>query len=369
MRFPDKPILLLLLSIFMSVPLFAQIDEDCANGMDDDDDGFVDCFDSDCSNSGSCSDFFFGNSVVCADEPTDDPNFSIRIQWGSDDQTANSHATPAVGDIDQDGTPEIVVTNKQQKKYTVLDGVTGTVEYVVSLSFEPENGVAIGDVTGDECAEVFVSEDRGNGDLAAFDCEGNEIWTATVGDKVGLIGIADFNGDGIAELYFGDEIRNAATGAVIIGESGNLEVDFVQGAIAVDILADDECSDCSGLELITGNEIYAINIGAGTKTKIKDMDDVLAAQGETDRYHPKYYSNWGGENWSSVSVADFNLDGFIDVLMPGAFGSNYSGTTTIFFWDVENDVVKMYSDPTNNHPRGTGRINIADVDSKCQLRV
>ncbi|MDW3191629.1 MAG: hypothetical protein R8G66_04670, partial [Cytophagales bacterium] len=362
MKLPNKRILLFLLPVLLSYSALAQTTEDCADGSDNDLDGFVDCFDSDCSGSASCTDFFFGNSVVCADEPTDNPNFSIRVQWGSDDQTANSHATPAVGDIDQDGTPEVLATNKQQNKYTVLDGVTGATEYVVNLSFQPENTLVIGDVTGDECAEVFVNEDKGDGDIAAFDCEGNQIWTAKVGDKVGLMGIADFNGDGTAELYYADEIRDAATGAVIIGESGNMEVDFVHGSLAVDILDDAACADCSGLELITGNEIYSINIGTGTKTLVRDMNDDLAALGETGTYHPKYYPNWGGENWSAVSVADFNLDGTMDVLMPGAFGSDYGDPTTIFFWDVANEDVKMYADPTNDHPRGTGRINIADVD-------
>ncbi|MEM9325182.1 MAG: LamG-like jellyroll fold domain-containing protein, partial [Bacteroidota bacterium] len=355
----------LLLSTIFSLPLLAQ--EDCDNGIDDDGDGFVDCFDSECSGGSSCSDFFFGNSVVCQDEPTSDPSFSIRVQWGSEDRTANSHAVPTVGDIDQDGTPEIVVSNKHAQHVSVLDGVTGNTEFQIPLSFQPENGIAIGDIDGDECAEIFVGEDRGNGDLAAFTCDGTELWSVVVGDKVGVLGLADFNGDGQAELYYGDEIRNALTGAVIVAESGNLEVDYTHGSMAIDILDDAECTDCAGMELITGNEIWAINITAGTKTLVRDMNDVLSAQGVTGRYHPKYYPNWGGENWSCVSVADYNQDGFVDVLLPGALGNDYRGTTTVFFWDVENETVVTYTDPTNNHPRGTGRINIADVDGDGQL--
>ncbi|MEL7006892.1 MAG: hypothetical protein AAFN93_29855, partial [Bacteroidota bacterium] len=97
----------------------------CDDGIDNDNDGFVDCFDSDCSGSASCTDFFFGNSVVCEDEPTDNPNFGLRVQWASLERSANSHATPAIGDIDQDGTPEVVVSNKQDRIVTVLDGVVG----------------------------------------------------------------------------------------------------------------------------------------------------------------------------------------------------------------------------------------------------
>ncbi len=363
-----KTITTLLLSAIVCVPTLAQ-ETNCDDGIDNDGNGFVDCFDSSCSGGSSCTDFFFGNSVECQDEPTEDPTFSIRVQWGSADRTANSHATPTVGDIDQDGTPEIVVSNKHAQTVAVLDGVTGNTEFTIPLSFQPENGIAIGNIdsSNDECAWIFVGEDRGNGDLAAFDCTGAEMWTATVGDKVGMLGLADFNGDGQAELYYGDEIRNALTGAVIVAESGNLEVDFTHGSIAVDALDASECATCDGLELITGNEIWAIDISTGSKTLAKDMNDVLAAQGETGTYHPKYYPNWGGENWTNVSVADFNLDGNVDVLMPGALGSDYNGTTTIFFWDVANESVRMYSDLTNNHSRGTGRINIADVDGDGAL--
>ncbi|MFT5570363.1 MAG: hypothetical protein ACI9RP_002419, partial [Cyclobacteriaceae bacterium] len=110
------------LSLFLSTLAFGQ-ETDCNNGLDDDGNGFIDCYDGACTGEGSCDDFYFGNTIVCQEEPTDNPSFTMRLQWGSPDKSANSHSTPAVGDIDQDGTPEIIVTNKQAKTLNIIDGV------------------------------------------------------------------------------------------------------------------------------------------------------------------------------------------------------------------------------------------------------
>ncbi|MDH5610228.1 MAG: hypothetical protein OEY56_12190, partial [Cyclobacteriaceae bacterium] len=117
-----KSLLSLSAILLFSLQSFSQ-ESSCTNGVDDDGDGFIDCYDSDCAGEGSCSTFFIGNAIVCKDEPTG--SFSMQLQWGSPDKSANSHATPAIGDIDSDGTPEVVVTNRQERTLAILDGVTG----------------------------------------------------------------------------------------------------------------------------------------------------------------------------------------------------------------------------------------------------
>ena len=293
--------------------------------------------------------------------------FSIKRAWASEDESANSHATPAVGDIDSDGVPEVVVSNRQAKKVTVLNGVTGATIRTINLSFEPENGIVLAELdqigdAGYGCAEIIVVENLGN-DIAVYDCEGNLriAFQSTLND-IGLPSVADFNGDGIVELYYRNEVVNPLTGVKLVAGSGTWIRDWVSGPIAVDII-----SSNPGLELITGNEIWAVNFTpnstGGSLTKLKDMDDALLASGfaSNKKYHPKYYSSWD-DQWSAVSVADFNNDGSMDVLTSGALGTNYSGTTTVFFWDVKNNFVATYADASNNFVRGTGRINIADVD-------
>ena len=335
--------------------------EICTNGIDDDGDGFIDCYDGECSGGPSCADFFYGNPIICKDEPTENPTFAMRLQWGSEDRSADSHATPAVGDLDNDGLPEVVVINRLDERLFILNGEDGSTAFTYDLGYQPENGIVLANLDGGDCANIYVSRDNSSR-ITALDCEANLLWETNASDRVGIMGIADFNGDGNSELYYKTEIMDAATGNIIVtGTNDNWVQKYAHSAIAVDILDDAECADCSGLELITGNQIWAINIGAGTRTLAKDLNDLFAADIPTNnkRYYTKYFNTT--QNRTCISVADYNQDGHVDVLMPGAYGSSNSSQTTIFFWDVFNNSYLVY-DGGVNHNKGTGRLNVSDID-------
>ncbi|MEM7297166.1 MAG: hypothetical protein AAF391_02740 [Bacteroidota bacterium] len=358
--------------------LLATSQEVCDNGVDDDGDGLIDCFDGDCATNAACDDFFFGNTVSCSDE-IDVNTFAIREQWGSADESATSHTTPAIGDLDRNGIPEVVsVNNFGSLDLFVLNGATGATIASADIGFTPENAPIIADVNNDETGDIIVSQNRGD-DLALYNVDIDlgvltQIWRerASVNQTIGLPGVADFDEDGDVEIYYRNEIMDASTGTVLIPtESGaNWEQDYTHGSIAVDILDDAACADCAGLELISGNELWSINEATATRTLIRDMDDDIATSIDPSlHYYPKYYPNWD-DQWSTVSVADYNLDGNIDVIMTGALGTTsetYNGETTIFFWDVANGTVTTYHDPSNNFVRGPGRVNIGDVDGDGQM--
>ena len=362
------------------------VDEtDCSNGMDDGGDSFIDCFDSDCAGDNACTEFFFGNDAVCLDAPqvTD---FSVNLQWKSDDQTANSHASPIVGDLDQDGIPEVVVNNRQNRTVTILNGEDGSTHRQVDLGWQPENVMALANVRGDDCAFIFAYEDQGN-DMAMLDCELNVIWKtpddqpSVAQNAIGNPAFADFNEDGVAELYHRNEIRDAETGNVLVDGLSQLNTgedwltDIIAASVAIDLYEQNEivdgvaCVDCQGLELAAGRYIYSVNLATGNLTEIKDINADLLSSGfaANQKYFPK--KRGSTNQWSGVSVADYNQDGNIDILMSGALGTDFSGQTTVFFWDVENSTVDTYGDPGNNNSRGTGRLNIADLDGDGQLNV
>ncbi len=335
--------------------------EICTNGTDDDGDGFIDCYDGDCAGGPSCADFFYGNPIVCRDEPTANPTFQMKLQWGSEDRSADSHATPAVGDLDNDGLPEVVVINRLDERLFILNGEDGTTAFTYDLGYQPENGIVLANLDGGDCANIYVSRDNSS-TITALDCEANFLWQSNASDRVGIMGIADFNGDGNAELYYKTEIMDAATGNIIVtGTPDNWVQNYAHSAIAVDILDDSFCPDCSGLELITGNQIWAINIATGTRTLAKDLNLLFATEipVNTKRYYTKYFNT--NQNRTAISVADYNQDGHVDVLMPGAYGSSNSSQTTIFFWDVFNDSYLVF-DGGVNHNKGTGRLNVSDID-------
>ncbi|WP_370090369.1 FG-GAP-like repeat-containing protein, partial [Ekhidna sp.] len=356
--------------LFLS-SLLSAAQEICNNGVDDDGDGLIDCYDGDCSNDGACDDFFFGNQVICADE-IDVTSFAMRLQWGSEDRSANSHATPMVGDLDGNGIPEVVTTNKHGRSVYVLNGATGATIASTTFGWDPENAPVLGDVDNDEFGEILVSQDQGD-DMIMFNHDLTILWSgkASKNDAIGLPGFADFDGDGDVEIYYRNEVVNAATGAIIIaGSNVDWEREFTHGSLAVDIFPAGACTDCEGLELVSGNEIWSINEATGTRTLVADMDDDIHTNIASNlNYYPKYYSSWD-DQWSSVSAADYNLDGNIDLIITGALGTSsetYTGETTIFFWDVANGNVITYHDSSNDFVRGPGRVNIGDVDGDGQL--
>ncbi|MEO9870510.1 LamG-like jellyroll fold domain-containing protein, partial [Ekhidna sp.] len=370
---------------FISVATFAQ-SENCGNGIDDDGDGLIDCYDGECSDDGACENFFFGNTVACADE-IDVTTFAIREQWASEDESATSHVTPAIGDLDGNGIPEVVsINNYGSLDLFVLNGATGATIASVDIGFTPENAPIVAKIDGDEFGDIIVSQNSGD-DLALYSIDISvdnagiatgiltQVWRerASRNQSVGLPGVADFDEDGDVEIYYRNEVMDALTGTVIVAGSsgGNWDLDYTHGSIAVDIFpVSPSCPDCGGLELVSGNEVWSINEAAGTRTLVADMDDDIHSDIDPNlNYYPKYYPSWD-DQWSSVSAADYNLDGNIDILMSGALGTSsetYNGETTIFFWDVTNGNVITYHDPTNNFVRGPGRINIGDLDGDGQL--
>ncbi|WP_420581479.1 gliding motility-associated C-terminal domain-containing protein [Reichenbachiella sp.] len=354
-----RKIFILILCIIPNILLAQEI---CDDGIDNDNNGFVDCYDSACSGDASCSDFYFGNSVVCDDPATQNPVFQIKLQWASADRTAFNSVTPAIGDIDGDGIPEVVSTNRQDNTVTILDGATGNTEHgPLNVGFDIAKTVAIANLDDDDCAEVFVRGFKNN-NLRMYDCELNEVWSVNTntGAKVSLISLADFNGDGVVELLHGNEIRNAHDGSVIIAGTGDFQDDELHGTVAIDILDDADCANCEGLEIVAAGVIYSVDIDTQTRTAERNINDILPAGSQFA------IKNGWGWNFNTASVADYNQDGTMDVLYSAGQYVNGSIKTAVFFWDVENFNVISYVVP-QNHSAGTGRINIADIDGDGQL--
>ncbi|MDN5213083.1 VCBS repeat-containing protein, partial [Fulvivirgaceae bacterium BMA12] len=337
-----------------SLNIFGQ--EICNNDIDDDGDGFIDCFDTDCANNSFCDGTFLGNDVSCQAQPTQFPTFSMSLDWDSADKTAVHFGRLAIGDLDNDGVPEVVSFNTYDDRIYILDGSDGSTKFVENVGPDYrrrfDHDIAIANLNNDNCGEIFVmgkNDDDDGYTLASYDCQLNELWIVDAGSKnIGALGLADFDGNGTVELYYKDEIRNAATGAIIVASTADFD-DLADGGVAVDIAGDDD------LELVVGGTIFDVNLGAGTATSINTM--------------PGY--NVKGR-FPSTSVADYNLDGNLDVIATGGDASN---VTTIFFWDVATNTVLTYSDAfgTGDYEfgwnNGAGRVNIADIDGDANLNI
>ncbi len=350
---------------FCSLTL-ASAQEICNNGIDDDLDGFVDCYDRDCPDTPECEGFFVSEDPACEATPTAFPTFSIRNTWRSANRTATNNSLSSIGDIDSDGIPEIITTNGNDNNLFILSSLDGSILNQINLPDEPYYEVMHADIDRDGCAEIFVPT-RNNYGITALDCNLNILWTTSTVGRPGNIGIADFDEDGFAEIYAKDEIFDALTGTKMrvsdfnntVASPNYIEKNISNNGTAVDILDDSECANCAGLEYVVGGRIYSVSINRGALTATMTLE-------RSFDHFPVYYAPWE-QNRSGTSVADYNLDGYLDVLVTGITSTNTA--TQVFFWDVFNDVVLSYADPGYNWSRGTGRLNVADLDGDGQLNV
>ncbi|UII25929.1 hypothetical protein LVD15_21910 [Fulvivirga maritima] len=121
-----KKLVILLSLLLAAISGFAQ--EVCNNGIDDDGDGFIDCYDPDCSESEDCNGFYFGNDATCEYKPDNFADFTMELDFQSDNRTADHLGRLAVGDLDGDGIPEIVTKSRRGRRITILNGQTGEVK-------------------------------------------------------------------------------------------------------------------------------------------------------------------------------------------------------------------------------------------------
>lgn len=362
-------------ALFLLAVVAANAQEICDDGIDNDGDGFIDCFDPDCTGNSSCDGFYIGQDVTCEAIPNEFPSFSLTLDFASPNKTANHLGRIAVGDLDADGIPEIITQNKYTDKLFILNGNDGSVKYETTIDswLEPEWRVLIGNVDGDNCAEIYTIlydwTGRHEYYIVAYDCQLNELWRSEYRERDPVhMSLADFDGDGQVELFYKDEIRDAKTGTRLVAGNHTSWAGMNGGPVAVDILGD------GNLELVSGLKIYQVNLGSRTQDA-----GSLTLLDERNEYKIKRSEN-------TTSIADYNQDGFLDVI---ATGMDNSWVTTVFFWDVKNDVLQTFSDPipyvaennlncsassgTDSYAygwfNGTGRLNIGDLDGDGNLNV
>ena len=295
---------------FISITVFFFFNSFCAqeicnNGIDDDGDGKIDCYDTECSCSGYFNEYVADSS--CAN--TAFGNYKLKVVWKGTDKIEDTQ-TPIVGDIDGDGTPEIIVItqNISNKKTNILviDGKTGILEKTIPNPVSNTiivNTLAIADVDNDGLGEIFCVIVTGGStyEMLCFENNGTLKWQTTPTlYNYGIIGITDFDNDGTIEAYVNNQIFDANTGVLIAqglstDSKGrfNSQLGNNTHPTAADVLPDAACPECAGTELICGNEVYGVDI-AGKSMTIRSTAPV-------------------GLNDGFTGVADLNNDGLLDV--------------------------------------------------------
>jgi hypothetical protein len=354
----------LLLTVLLSLPAAAlkgqsTAVEDCNNGVDDDGDGLIDCYDQDCTCTGQCDDFYYTTCNADCYYIPPCGQITLGVQWTSTAETG-TYSPIVAGDMDNDGVPEVVTYRVENADIYILDGATGAtkVHIIAPTVFVGGTAPAIADLDNDGYGElVIVGNDQR---MYCYEHDGTLKYVS------GLVGydsryrwsvpnIADFDHDGMPEVNIGNQVFNGQTGALLASGGPSLSAGehparrangfSFNSTVAIDALPDNFCADCDGLEIVAGNQVLSVNLVTGAVNMI-----VQAAGTYTDGF---------------TSVVDFDRDGDLDAIVQGKRGNlNY-----VYCWEIESPVIMRQFKLFNNWGEGASRVNVADLNGDGQLEI
>ena len=277
---------------------------------------------------------------------------------------------PLVGDIDGDGVVEIVagktVTNDH---YTTQLGIyRGTDLQQIATINVPQKIYA-----GFVGPTAIVRYPDGNGGmqgaivlhcydmrLRSYDIHGNLLATSDVNTPCeGVVSVTDFNYDGWPEVYVGNVVYDAATlkrlcAGPANGNKGrcwrgaNNEQANCAMSFAANVLGD------SAPELICGNTIYNVNIVSRTDVTQNSVTELKTIN------IPSLIPQDG-----NVAVADFDMDGQLDVLVVIDRTSNTITDTAYIY--AYNPVTEAILFVHKHYAKTIGYPLVGDIDGDGYL--
>jgi outer membrane protein assembly factor BamB/predicted RNA-binding Zn-ribbon protein involved in translation (DUF1610 family) len=171
-------------------------------------------------------------------------------------------SSPAIGDVDGDGAPEIVVGSDDGGVY-YLNGTSGTIEWFYQTSGFVISSPIIADVDKDGHNEVIVGSNDNN--VYCLNSTGQPKWNFTTGGAViSSPVIADIDGDGSLDIVVG----SCDNKTYCLNCTSGLKWNYTTGG---PVLSTPAIADIDGnglLEVVVGSgdgNIYCLNGTTGTK--------------------------------------------------------------------------------------------------------
>ncbi len=290
------------------------------------------------------------------DDPTI-PDYDLVERW-SDMTIGYMLSSPVMvnltddngnGIIDENDIPDVIAAPYTTGIYA-MDGADGSRLWSVASSQIEQSTPAVGDVDLDGNPDVFVQGLYGSKLISGID--GTTLWDGRAPSSIktycGAPGIADFEGDGSVEIYFGRLILDGVTGAMVAEGTGG-QGTSIPGEGPISVAAD---LDLDGeLELVAGNTVYDARgttlftmSGADGFPAVGNFDSdpygeiLVSAQGGVTLYDDDgtrlwnyTFSGYGGP----PAVADTDGDGLPEAIVPYQAG--------IVVLDTEGRVVWQYT--------------------------
>ncbi len=203
-----------------------------------------------------------GDCTVTAPPDAFEPD--VQWSWNGGQVTvtplvANLTDDNADGSIDLCDTPDVVVVagDGLGGQIVVLDGATGAEHTRFATTVNASVTPAVGDLDGDGIPEIVAATGLVFGSLSvvAFDHQGALLWTSPQvwpQDQGGALGIADFDNDGSPEVYADGFILDANGGLVMMApaQTGWFFAQRNTATAAADLDGDGD------LELVLGQAAY-----------------------------------------------------------------------------------------------------------------
>ncbi len=269
-----------------------------------------------------------------------DGTFESAVSYASGGVDANA---VAIGDVNGDGKPDLVVVNNCASNNNCSNGVVsvllgngdGTFQSAVSYSSTGENAisVAIADVNGDAKQDVVVvnncaDNNCNNGSVSVLLGNGDGTLQAAVGynssgQSAMFVAVGDLNGDGKLDLAVANQCvsnSNCSNGvvSVLLGNGDgtfNSAVNYSTTGVYSNSIAIGDINGDRHPDLTVSNQCNNSNQCSNGSLS------VLLSNGDGTFQAAVDYAS-GGEYASSVALADINGDGKPDLLVANQIDGN-----------------------------------------------
>ena len=271
-----------------------------------------------------------------------DGNGIVEIVAGK--AVTNDHYTTTVGIYRGTDLQQIGSINVPQKIYAGYIGPTALVRY-------PDGN---GGMQGAIILHCFDNK------LRSYDIHGQLLATSDIYTPCeGTISVTDFNGDGWPEIYIGHSIYDAATLKRLCAgpqnsnmgrcwRGSNAELANCAMSFAADILGD------PAPELICGNTLYHVQIASRTNAALNSVTEIKTVN------IPSRIPQDG-----NVAVADFNMDGQLDVMViVDGTPNDFSDSSYIYAYDpVSENILFVHG----HYAKTIGYPMVGDIDGDGDL--
>jgi len=299
------------------------------------------------------------------------------------------HSSPAIGDVDQDGQPEVVFGTLAWKSIWSVS-VDGQVEAGFPYNSHDTNfsTPALADLNGDGVTDFVIGQDQTPGDPAqgldqecgtvrGIDGHGGTFFSVTRDEIVrSSPAVGDVDGDGQAEIVVGSgnywsnpanyNANPYAPAACPIPDPGHVLVLSLSGQLERDITVGGSAFPSPALADVNGDGRADVVIGTSTQTGTGG-GYVVAVDGLT-----------GGQIWKvpartgvaediigGVSAADLNGDGKQDVLVPAGSGVYiHDGATGDVIAGINSGQVGYQNTPAVADMDNDGRLDIVTAGTR-----